>query len=277
MLNPDLILHMLKAHDGNADDAVLWLSEQWRLNGVRDGSILLIHSNINRTLRNLKRQGLPASPDVILDSLIAAVGDAGTLLLPLFNFDFTKGLQFDIRSTPSQMGALTEAGRMRSEAVRTGHPIYSFAAIGAQASLFEGIDNVSGYSEESPFGILRRQGGDIAVLDLPDVSSMTFYHHVEEVCAVDYRYYKEFSGPYVDQRGPIADKTYTLFVRDIDRGIETDVDPMGELLWHKGHYSGNRPREGSGMRVISAPILFDETETVIRAGKAEGLLYRISK
>lgn len=60
---------------------------------------------------------------------------SGTLLFPSFNFEFTESVPFDIKTTPSHMGALTEAARMHSQAIRTGHPIYSFAAIGAAAEI----------------------------------------------------------------------------------------------------------------------------------------------
>ena len=89
-------------------------------------------------------------------------------LLPLFNFDFTRGSPFDIRSTPSQMGALTERGRFHFGAARTGHAMYSFAAISALASRFDGLVNHFSYGPDSPFQMLRDLGGKIAVLDLPD-------------------------------------------------------------------------------------------------------------
>src|SRR5262245_31554345 len=79
-------------------------------------------------------------------------------------------------------------------AVRTGHPIYSFAAIGKRADEFRGVRNFSGYGEDSPFGVLHHADGRMAVLDLPDNDSMTFYHYVEESCSAPYRYHKRFAG-----------------------------------------------------------------------------------
>jgi len=85
---------------------------------------------------------------------------------------------------------LAEAGRVHAKAVRTGHPIYSFAVIGYRSKEFENIDNESGYSEESPFGLLKRMDRKIAALDVDDQDCMMFYHHVEEVKKVDYRFFK---------------------------------------------------------------------------------------
>jgi aminoglycoside 3-N-acetyltransferase len=250
------------------------LVEAWRASGLREGDTVLIHSDVRRTLRACLKRGLHVGPGDLLASFLEAVGPSGTLLLPLFNFDFTEGVRFDIRHTPSRMGALTEAGRQRPEAVRTGHPIYSFAAIGARARHFAGVDNFSGYGADSPFALLRELDGKIAVLDLADQSSMTFYHHVEEMLDVPYRYHKQFTGQYTDAGGETSTKTYGLFVRNIEQGVLTHVNPAGELAWARGLYCGSRPNENAGMRVVCAKALFDFVADIIQSGRAEGLLYR---
>ncbi len=214
------------------------------------------------------------TPTTIVESLLGAVGADGTLLLPLFNFGFADGAEFDIRHTPSEMGALTEAGRLYPGAVRTGHPIYSFAAIGAQAPRFAKVVNFSGYGPDSPFALLRELGGKIAVLDLPEAGSMTFYHHAEEMHAVPYRYHKTFRGPYTTWDGETSVREFGLFVRDLEDGVEAHLDPMGELAWRHGLYSGHRAGTGSGLRVASARALYDLASWVITSGVAEGTLYR---
>ena len=117
---------------------------------IKPGSTLLLHSSIIRTVRQHR-----IKPEGIITALLDRLGADGTLLLPLFNFEFTEGVPFDIKSTPSHMGALTEAGRNWPGAVRTGHPVYSFAVIGRNASQFEGLDNRSAYGPDSPFARLR--------------------------------------------------------------------------------------------------------------------------
>lgn len=259
------------------EQSVTKLAGDWNSAGVEKGDMLLVHSSISRTLRTLKDKGIEPSPAMILDSLLEAIGPEGTLLLPLFNFDFAKGVPFDMRSSKSAMGALTEAARLRDGTVRTGHPIYSFAVLGARRNLFAGLANTSGYAGDSPFGILKRENGRIASLDLSDQNSMTFYHHVEECEKVPYRYMKHFTGPYTTMEGDTATRTFSLYVRDLEKGVLTDVDPMGEMLWENGHYQGERPKQGHGMRTIKAQALFDVTADIIRSGKAQGLLYSLQQ
>ena len=167
---------------------------------------MLIHSSMKRTFLNISRKGYKPSSEIIIDSLLEEVGSKGTVLFPLFNFDFPDTKKFSLISTPSQMGKITEDARRNYLAARTGHPIYSFLAIGELASLFSSINNISGYGDDSPFAKLREIGGKIAVVDLDDQNSMTFYHHVEEVYGVDYRYHKEFYGEYEDLNGEITER-----------------------------------------------------------------------
>lgn len=253
------------------------LIERWVDSGIEEGDTVLIHSSIRRTLFEFKKSGYQITPDDILVSFLETVGEKGTLLLPAFNFDFTKGVPFDINNTPSHMGSLTEVARLYPGSVRTGHPIYSFVAIGYHAKKFQDLDNQSAYSEESPFGILKQLNGKIAVLDLEDQNSMTFYHHVEEIKQVDYRYFKDFRGQYTDSKGASQQKTYTIFVRDIEKGVITNVNPAGELMWKNGLYKGYKPGVSSGLRIINARRMFEFVSELIDKSMTLNNLYLIEK
>jgi hypothetical protein len=117
--------------------------------------------------------------------------------------------------------------------------------------------------------------GKIASVDLDDQNSMTMYHFVEEKLNVDYRYFKTFSGNYENVNGVVTSESYVLFVRDLEKGVTTDVNRMGEILWREGLYQGNRPREGHGMRVIKAENLVSRTSIEIINGRAIQTLYCI--
>lgn len=252
------------------------LAAEWRNAGIQPGDTVLIHSSLKRTFLRWQEEEESLDVQKILDSFFLAVGESGTLMLPLFNFDFSsKGSPFDIRNTPSQMGSLTNTARLMEGAVRTGHPIYSFAVLGAKKAEFEGIDNFSGYAADSPFAVLRKLNGKIASLNLMDQNSMTFYHHVEELHEVDYRYMKEFTGDYTDWNGHTEQRTYALYVRNVEKGVLTHVNPCGELMWDAGLYSGCRPDQGCGMRVIDANAMYDFVSDIITSGRAKNILYRI--
>lgn len=257
------------------EEIVEALAADWQSAGVEKGDTLLVHSSLSRTLRRVVKMGGGADPSIVVRSFLQALGREGTLIAPLFNFEFTQGVPFDIRESKSAMGSFTEAVRKWPGAVRTGHPIYSFAVVGKNSHLFEGLENFSGYGLDSPFAILHKLGGKIGVIDLPDQHSMTFYHYVEEANNVSYRYHKTFTGDYTEADGATAKKTFGLFVRDVEKGVLTRVDPMGEILWEKGLYSGFRPGTGCGLRVVNAVSMYIEVSKVISEGLAKGILYDI--
>lgn len=256
-------------------DIIELLSEEWKRCGVNSGDMLLLHSDIIRTLVKLKQIGFPPDPNIILDSFIRSVGPDGTILFPVFNFGFCEGKTFDIKNTPSHMGVLSEIARTRANTIRTCHPVYSFAVLGGKSEIFRNVNNKSGYGKNSPFGILREYGGKIAILDIEENASMTFHHHVEEMCGVSYRFMKSFTGGYIDESGSEDTKTYTIYVRNLERGVKTALNPLGDLIWSEGIYAGDRPNKGCGLRVCDANKVFDYVSGIIRSGCAKGTMYTV--
>jgi aminoglycoside 3-N-acetyltransferase len=162
------------------------------------------------------------------------LGEDGTLLMPTFNFDFCKGIPWDVRNSPSHMGIITELVRNDPRSCRVFHPIYSFSIIGKRAEALCSQRYKSSYGRDSIFAQLRDMDGKIMVVGLPYNDSMTFFHHVEEMEGVDYRYMKDFTGQVTDWDGSSYEDSFTMLVRDLDMGVETMVDPMGARMEEAG-------------------------------------------
>jgi len=170
----------------------------------------------------------------VINALLIVLGDGGTLIMPTFNFDFCQGKPWDIRQTPSHMGVITKLVREHPDAARVFHPIYSFAILGKHKEYLTKERYKSSFEEKSLFGKLRGLDGKILIIGLSYTNSMTFFHHVEEMEGVDYRYMKEFTGVVTDENGNSYEDTFTMLVRDIEMGVETEVDPMGVLMEDAG-------------------------------------------
>jgi aminoglycoside 3-N-acetyltransferase len=251
------------------------ISNKLDILGIQNGDMLLIHSSISRVAKIL----FPTEPRKICEEFIVylreKVGSNGTLIFPTFNFGFCSGKPFSLKTTKSQTGALTIYAMSLPDAIRTNHPIYSFAVIGKHAKEFAEIDNRSAYGEDSIFGELRRYNGKIMIIDLSYNQSMTFFHHVEEMEKVDYRYQKEFTGQYIDKNGNSSVRTYTMFVRDLDRGVETEVEPMGEIFERSGQVTRVDFDNGCFIKIMKARELYDFTVEHMRTNPQ--LLYKITK
>ena len=199
--------------------------------GLVPGDTVLVHSSYKSF------GGVEGGPQTVIDALLKILGKDGTLVMPTFNFDFCNGKAWDVRSTPSHMGVLTNLVRVHPEAKRVFHPIYSFSIIGKKAEFLTSERYKSSFEKKSLFGKLRGLDGKIMIIGLSYTNSMTFFHHVEEMEGVNYRFMKAFSGEVTDENGVTYEDTFTMLVRDLDNGIITEVDPMGELMEEAGFVS----------------------------------------
>ena len=200
------------------------LVEEFRELGVMEGDALFIHSSYKAF------GGVEGGPQTIIDALLDTIGPAGTLIMPTFNYDFLKGVSWDFRTTPSQMGVLTELLRNDPRAKRMHHAIYSMSAIGKQADELAAHRTNDCFGETTIFKKFRDWDAKILILGLPYSKSITFLHHCEQSAGVDYRFLKEFKGTAIDAQGKLHEETYTMFVRDVERGVVLDFEPIGALL-----------------------------------------------
>jgi aminoglycoside 3-N-acetyltransferase len=244
------------------------LTGSFRELGVQSGDTVLVHSAY-------KSLGLVTDgPRAVIDALREALGLDGTLIMPTFNFGFCDGEPFDARTTPSRMGVLSELVRNDPNSQRVEHPIYSFAVLGARAAEAASISDPSSYGANSLFGYLRKWDGKIMIIGLAYNDSMTFFHHIEELQGVDYRYLKSFSGMVIDVTGKSFERTVTMYVRDLDRGVVTAGEPMGGLLANKGLIKSARIGEAM-VRLMSAQEIFDATAEAMQ--KEPRLLYKLDE
>jgi aminoglycoside 3-N-acetyltransferase len=106
---------------------------------------------------------------------------------------------------------------------------------------------------------------------------MTFCHHVEETHRVPYRLEKWFEDDRTGADGVTSRRRFSIYLRNLDAGVETQVEPMDSLLWAKGLYHNCRYEREHGFRTMRAQHVFKETSCVTEAAKTEGTLYRIRK
>ncbi len=190
---------------------------------IRKGDILYIPSDLTQLLLFARKEhGISTAEkqNALLNELVDIfqdlVGKEGTLLFPIFTWDFNHGLPFDIRSTPGKVGSLPNwILANRKDFIRTPHPMYSFMVWGRDAKLLSEMNNVDCWGQYSPFGYLHRNNAKVLFLNVSVQRGFTFSHYVEESIQVPYRYYKNFRGTYVDYDGKSMSRSYVMYVRDI--------------------------------------------------------------
>jgi aminoglycoside 3-N-acetyltransferase len=237
---------------------------------IEKGDTVLIHSSIGRTCRDRNW-----TPTDILETLLEKVGSEGTLVFPSFTFyDWCHLGEFDIRYTPSRMGALSEKARRYPGAVRSAHPAMSFVAIGKEADRFN-VDNREGWGYRSPFAIITEMNAKIALIDLHDQVGMSAHHYIENEVQADHRFRKVFTANYIDWDGNPSPQNYSLYVRK--ENVVTWLYLIEELLWDAGVYYGNRAGIGDGMRVCKAHEFKEFMLEQYRQGDLKGITWRYGK
>jgi aminoglycoside 3-N-acetyltransferase len=246
------------------------LVEGFQKSGVEQGDTLLVHSSY-KSFGEV--DGGPATVIRALEAALGTDGD-GTLIMPTFNFDFNQGKPWDVRKTRSKMGALTEIVRIDPRAKRVFHPFYSFAILGKHAEMLGSLRYKSAYERDSVFGKLRDLDGKIMVIGLSYNDSMTFFHHIEQMEGVDYRFLKQFTGEVTDENGKTYTDTFEMLVRDIDMGVMTMVDPMGALMEEAGIIKSHKVGDAD-VKLMKANEVYEFTAREMK--RDPFLLYYVAK
>jgi aminoglycoside 3-N-acetyltransferase len=198
------------------------LRELWRALGIGPGQVILCHS----FLPSLGR--LVPGPEVVVDTLLEAIGPDGTLVAPTFTYSYFRGEVYDVQQSPSRVGLLGDVVRSRPEAVRSRDPNFSMAAIGAAAGPLMRRASAHSFGPGSPYDQLMQ--ADVRALLLGvDYTALPLFMHLEKLHGVAYRYDKPFSGTTRDQGREVADMTIH-FVRDMEQGTTTDRTRIGPLI-----------------------------------------------
>jgi aminoglycoside 3-N-acetyltransferase len=163
------------------------IAEQFRALGLAPGDTVLFHSSLSRI------GNVIGGAEAVVEALLDAVGPEGTVAVPTIPYrgSMITYLQsqplFDLRETPSLMGAITEAVRRHPDALRSREPTHAVAAIGPQA---EYLTREHGRSrtpcdEHSPYYRLTLINGWVLLLGC-DFRSCTLLHSAEEIARVPF-------------------------------------------------------------------------------------------
>lgn len=150
--------------------------------GLGAGDDVLLHSS----MRGLGV--IVGGPAAVLDAVRTVIGEEGTLLVPTYSLSGTMlehlergGIALDVRSTPSNMGKISETVRTRAGSRRSLHPTHSVSALGPRAEYY-----CSGHvacstpcGPGSPFVKLIGRKGWIVALG-SSIGKITSYHVLED-------------------------------------------------------------------------------------------------
>lgn len=193
--------------------------------GVQDGDIIDVASDTLSLMIYCRKRKIKYDMNVIIDDLKKAVGKDGTVMIRAFNWDFCKGETFDIRSTPSRVGAMGNAAMKRDDFNRTRHPLYSWMVCGKYSEELCAIEGKNAFGIGSLFDFLYKKNAKLLRLGKTEQRGFTHIHHAEALVGVPYRFEKEFTGNYINEYGDVLHRSYSMYVRYLDVDSCTDLFP----------------------------------------------------
>jgi aminoglycoside 3-N-acetyltransferase len=168
----------------------------------------------------------------VYDCIMDVIGPEGTLLVGTFTYSCGAST-FIVEQTPSELGPFTNWLRIQPKAIRSLHPVFSVAGIGAKALEILTDTGGAAFGPCSPFGRIASLGGRFVNLGIPFRQSLTYVHHLEQCFGCNHRYHKIFSATVI-QNGCEVDRDFSGYMRW--RGVDAAVDvaPLEDALKRAG-------------------------------------------
>ena len=201
---------------------------------LNKGDSIWLSSEIIKLVLKLKKKKIDFDGNELINSFQNAVGEAGTIIIPTFSFEFSNEKFYDILHTKGTTGVLGNIAMQRQDFRRTQHPMHSFAVWGKDRDLLTAMNNLHSFGMDSPFGYCLSSHVIQIILGTDYVHAMTFVHYAEVTCNVPYRFAKSFTGEYVKTDGTVEIRTYDYAARKLEIQPEEKFNRIGIVLEEMG-------------------------------------------
>lgn len=161
------------------------IADGFRSLGVREGDVILAHSSLSSFGR------VRGGADAVIDGILDALGEAGTLLVPTLTGDESlspdRPPHIDLRTHPCWTGRIPETLRLREGACRSIHPTHSCAALGGRKEelTMDHYLSPTPCNLTSPYFRVAQAKGCIALIGC-SLETCTTFHTVEELANLEY-------------------------------------------------------------------------------------------
>ena len=156
--------------------------------GLREGDDVLVHTSLS------KIGYVENGPETLVSALKMVIGEKGNILMPTspnagLQLEYIRSLEaFEVKNSPSALGAITEYFRKLPNVKRSAHPTEPVACLGPDADFYtEGhLGELTPYTDRSPFARISERGGKILYVGVTFDNAGTNLHTLED--AVDFKY-----------------------------------------------------------------------------------------
>lgn len=186
--------------------------------GISSGDLVTMHSSL-KSLGNVD-----GGANTVIQALLDIIGKDGTILMPAFSFPLKNedAPVFDVKETPSCVGAISEVFRKEYASHRSIHLSHSYSALGPLADeLTSHPLDITPCGKSSPISRFLKRNGKILLIGV-GYNSCTAFHTVEQTMEVPYMDYR------INEKAKyrLDGKLFPLPSRILVRGFKYDFNIM---------------------------------------------------
>ncbi|MFQ5964647.1 MAG: AAC(3) family N-acetyltransferase [Candidatus Scalinduaceae bacterium] len=156
------------------------LVDSFRSIGLERGAIVCVHSSLSRL------GYVEGGAEAVIDALIETVGTEGCIMMPSFPMTrsmaqhLNRQIPFDVRSSPSRSGIVSEVFRGRPGVLRSLHPTNPVSVWGRNAEelVRDHEKSPTPYGSNTPYGKLAEREDSFIIMLETHVHSLL--HHLQE-------------------------------------------------------------------------------------------------
>lgn len=207
------------------------------LANLQSGDVIDVASDLMSIMSYCRKRKMDFDANKLIDALKEAVGKDGTVLIRSFSWDFCKGIEFDVKTSPSRVGSLGTIALGRRDFKRTAHPLYSWVVSGKYEKELLEYNNVNGLDDKSIFSFLYEKAAKQVNIGNMANSSLTILHYSEIMAKVPYRKEKFFEADYITLDGIREKRKYSMHVRPFNVAVSAaplDSEQTQKVLSESG-------------------------------------------
>jgi aminoglycoside 3-N-acetyltransferase len=156
---------------------------------------IIIHTNI-AGLSQFYKKDKEGICKIFISFLKKYIGKKGAIIIPTYNYQFTKNKHFDIQRSSSEVGFFSNYLLKRNWKKRTFDPVFSHIIFDKKDNFNYKKINTEAFGKNSIFSYLIKKNYKIICFCCSS-NNITFLHYLEYLFEVPYRYIKKFKGTVV--------------------------------------------------------------------------------
>lgn len=223
----------------------------------------------------------------IFDVIDSVVGKDRTILFPTFTNSFVKTRRFDLVLDESDCSGVIANYALRSPGFkRTKQPIHSYVVKGPRADEVLARQCTTAWGDDSVIAWMGEVDARFCPLGLPWHYACSYFHRIEEILQVPYRYYKRFAGDLLEngeKKGTCVEVKfsnslsfrpefdYTIVRSRLEEmgAIQKSANPLIPLQSGKANAIGKATHELLGNDIYAYVKNRDAVDAWVNNGKAE--------